>query len=92
MDPPSLSICRSHYSTPQEEKQHEETSKQNRILLAAGETLSRLRAFKRDDKTDPTGDAFTSCNLALLKEPETFEELKVAQTENAQIPNPFLKK
>nr|GFC15673.1 hypothetical protein [Tanacetum cinerariifolium] len=77
----------SHYSTPQEEKQHEETSKQNR-----SKTLSRLRAFKRDDETDPTGDAFTSCNLALLKEPETFKELEVAQTENAQIPNPFLKK
>nr|GEY70445.1 cullin, conserved site-containing protein [Tanacetum cinerariifolium] len=41
------------------------------------ETLSRLGAFKRDDETNPTGDAFTSCKLALLKEPETFEELKL---------------
>nr|GEY70444.1 cullin, conserved site-containing protein [Tanacetum cinerariifolium] len=48
------------------------------VLPAAGETMFRLGAFKRDDETDPTGDAFTSCKLALLKEPETFEELEVA--------------
>nr|GFC03293.1 hypothetical protein [Tanacetum cinerariifolium] len=48
------------------------------LPAAAGETLSRLGAFKRDDETDPTGDPFTSCKLALLKEPETFEKLEVA--------------